>query len=594
MNTIDSNLNERSNNKVKVLLVNPPLPHNKRLKRVYPMGLLYIASYLKKHSKNSEVTIFNPQVTNTGFKDTLNRVLSTQWDVLGIGYWTNQFLFAKKLTEAIRSSGKKGIIVHGGVHPTVRPEDVASSCDIVMLHEAEISFYELISKLSDGYDITDINGIAYLRDNTLQVNTPSGFIKDLDTLPFPDYSLLDLKYYTTPLHVIGGKRVPLIGSRGCPYNCSYCVSPKLWQRKVRWRSPENIADEMEYVIKTTGINQFHFWDDNLFLNKKHLINLAEEILKRGLQVKWLGLTRASHIVAHEDIVPLLARAGMIGMEIGIESANPVAYSIVDKNETLDNLIRACEIQKQNGMFPLYTYMSYLPGDTIRGAYNQAQFMDSLLKGLPRYKYFHHLPFDLYIGQCCTPHVGTKMFEEAESLGMPLWRDEEDFHHSATCFLPHSLLEDIPVKIDCKLTVDDRVFCVIVSYVAIADYLRYDSPYLKVLNVSALNHLLDRFWEAIDGDNSIIEIVKMIHQVDSQGLDFRDMLKFCAAFSITLGQCGVIDSLSSSQGSDLKIQRKYIPYNKSLLYKTALQTARFIGKALGLKDFVFKRHLSYET
>ncbi len=405
--------------------------------------------------------------------------------------------------------------------------------------------------------------------------------------------MLDLRHYTTNLHVIGSRRVPIIGSRGCPYNCSYCVSPKLWHRKVRWRSPSNIADEMEYVIKTTGINQFHFWDDNLFLRKDHLVALAEEILKRDLQVKWLGLTRASHIVMQKDILPLLSRAGLIGMEIGIESANPDAYNIVGKNETLDNLIEACELQKSNGMFPMYTYMSYLPGDTIRDAYKQAQFMDRLLKGLPRYKYFHHLPFDIYIGQCCTPHVGTKLHDEAPSLGMPLGRDEEDFHHSSTCFLPQSLLNDIPIKNEYRLLTDDRVFCVIVSYGTIADYLRYDPPFLKVKNVSALNVLLDRYCNAIDGKKNLLEIVKSLHNEDHQCLAFNDMLKFCAAFTITLGQYGVLDS-AYYQDKDNKISRKKIHCSKSLIYRTALTTSRIIGKLLGLKDFSFTRHLSYET
>ncbi|MBM3302926.1 MAG: hypothetical protein FJY85_23645, partial [Deltaproteobacteria bacterium] len=275
-----------------------------------------------------------------------------------------------------------------------------------------------------------------------------------------------------------------------------------------------------------------------------------------------------------------------------ESANPRAYTIVGKNESLKNLVEACEIQKANGMFPMYTYMTYLPGDTIRGAYEQAKFMDKLLSDVPRYKYFHHLPFDIYIGQCCTPHVGTKMLEEVEELGRAMWTDEEDFHHSATCFLPHSLLQDIPVRRVSRLTVDDRVFAVIVAYVAIADYLSYDGPLKRVRNVAAFNRLLDSFWEACDGQLSLIQIARRIQSSGSTGLDLDDTLRFLAAACIALGQVGVLDS--GSQASQDPGQRKQVAYRFRNLYRSLLQASRICGRILRHEEFDMRKHRSYET
>jgi radical SAM superfamily enzyme YgiQ (UPF0313 family) len=578
--------------KMRVLLVNLPLPHNRKLKRIYPMGLLYIASFLRQHNPYASVEIFNPQVANVGFRKTLRNILSTDWDVLGFGYWTNQFQFANRLSAAVKKARPRGLIVHGGVHPTVQPYAALENADAVVLHEGEETLSELLDQFVRGDSDLNIPGLLTKGDQEMEAKRASRFIADLDSLPFPAWDLLDLRLYRTPMHVVGGPRFPIIGSRGCPYDCSFCVSPALWRRHVRWRSPRNIVDELEEVTKRFGVKQFHFWDDNLLLNGKHIAGLAKEILRRGLKIKWVGLTRASHVVQREELMPLLARAGLIGLEIGIESANALAYDIVQKNETLENLVKACEIQKRSGMFPMYTYMSYLPGDTIRGAYEQARFMDNLLKGLPRYKYFHHLPFDIYIGQCCTPHVGTRMFDEVEKLGYPLWENEEDFHHSSTCFLPHSLLQDKPVRKFSHLAVDDRVFCVIVAYVAIADYLSYDGPMRKVQNVAALNAFLDRFWAQCDGSSTVLQIAEKLHRETPAGLNLDDTLRFLAACAITLAQVGALDSRDS--GLPDAMTRKYVPYRFKHLYRSLLQLSRLYGRVFDDREFFLSKHRSYET
>ncbi len=577
----------------KILLVNPPLPHNKRLKRIFPMGLLYVSSYLmKQYGNRVDVRIYNPQVTNTGLKETVRTVLAADWDIMGIGYWTNQFQFATRLSAGVRAAKPHGLIVHGGLHATLKPESALLSADRVILHEGEKTLASLVASYLAGEPDADVPGTARLDGDEVRTIAPVGFIRDLDELPFPAWDLLDLTHYTTPMHVLGGRRLPLIGSRGCPYNCSFCVSPRFWKRRVRWRSPENIVDEMQHVQRRFGINQFHFWDDNLLLNRKHAAGVAEEILRRNLDVKWLGLSRASHVVRQAEIIPLLARAGLIGLEIGIESANTDAYRLAEKDETLENLVKACEIQKKNGMFPMYTYMSYLPGDTIRGAYEQARFMDKLLSGMSRYKYFHHLPFDVYIGQCCTPHVGTRMHEEVEQYGRPMWEDEEEFHHNATCFLPHSLLQDRPVRRTAVLTVDDRVFCVVVAYVAIADYLSYGNPWEKMRNVAAFNQLLDKFWQECNGEATVSEIAERIWAEGSTKLGLNDVLRFVAAASITLAQVGALDSQDAS-GSE-PMARKEVPYRFKSVYRSLLQMSRLYGKATGRTLLQMTRHHSYDA
>src|SRR3989338_6475585 len=164
--------------------------------------------------------------------------------------------------------------------------------------------------------------------------------------------------------------MPVIGSRGCPYNCSYCVSPLIWLREVRWRSPENVIEELKEIIKKFQIPQFHFWDDNFLLNREYVIGLCEGILKENLKIKWIGLTRASHVQKNKDLIDLLAKAGCIGLEVGIESANPETFLQIHKEENLAVIEEIAKLQKDNGMYPLFTYMAFNPGETINGYYLQ--------------------------------------------------------------------------------------------------------------------------------------------------------------------------------------------------------------------------------
>jgi hypothetical protein len=265
--------------------------------------------------------------------------------------------------------------------------------------------------------------------------------------------------YDTALHVVGGKRVPVIGSRGCCYNCSYCVSPFMWGGQVRWRSAKNVFAEMKEIIERFRIRQFHFWDDNLLLNIKYINELCHEIINSNLGIKWVGLSRASHIVANKRILGLLRDSGCVGLEVGIESVDEKTFKNIKKGEALQTLKEACRLQKENGLYPLFTYMSLNPGENIDTYYYQSIFIDQILSGLPWCNFFHPLPIPVYIGQFCTPHVGTRLFDEVKDLGLNLRESWQDCNHHTINFIPNSLLEDIPVKMVSKLGEKEYIICV---------------------------------------------------------------------------------------------------------------------------------------
>ena len=429
-----------NNRSPKILLIQVPFPFgNHRHKKILPMNLLYLAGYVLKENPNVLTRVLDGQVHDLNLSEMKSLIAQRYWDIIGIGYWTGQASVAFELSKFIKKE-TGSLLVHGGVHPTLCPEEAAEYCDIVVRGEGEETFAEIIRLFPEREKIFKIPGLAFQTANGLKVNAPRPLIKNLNDVPFPAFNLIpNLKIYDSPMHVTGGLRVPLIGSRGCPYTCTFCSSPLIWEKKVRWRSASNIVDEMEEVIRSYGITQFHFWDDNIMLNRRYIEELCGEIKKRHLKINWCGLTRASHVNKFKEVLPVMKESGCVGIEIGIESFTEESTDIVRKGEGTQEMIDAsCNMEKA-GIAPLYTHMLFNPGENITGYWEKQKFLDEVNKKNTAFL------ADSRLGQASTPHRTTKFEQEAKEQGEVFLKDHSTYVHHRINFIPFSLLNDIPVK-----------------------------------------------------------------------------------------------------------------------------------------------------
>ncbi|OGL46066.1 MAG: hypothetical protein A2149_07310 [Candidatus Schekmanbacteria bacterium RBG_16_38_11] len=547
---------------MKILLVHPPLPCNERHKRILPLSLGYLASYLLKNLPEVEVKILDAHVLNFNYSQTMKEINKGKWDIIGITYWTPQSPFAYNISKAIKQNNPDAFVVHGGVHASLCPQEAVEYADVCVLHEGEIAFCELVKKMMEGKSFKEINGIAY-KENGEMCRTPnSPMIKDLDSIPFPAWDLLPMECYTTPLHVVGGKRMPVIGSRGCPYNCSYCVSPLMWLREVRWRSPENVLEELKEIIKKFQIPQFHFWDDNFLLNREYVTGLCEGILKENLKIKWTGLTRASHIEKNKDLIGLLARAGCIGLEVGIESADPNTFLQIHKDESLSVIEDVAKLQKENGMHPLFTYMAFNPGETITGYYLQAQFIDKILSNLGWIEHFHPLPFSIYIGQFSTPYPRTQLMDDVKKLGVSLVESWDDcFHHNIN-FIPRSLLDDIPEKTSGRLKANDYLICVRAAWAGIWDFASFSLPRRERFK-EQLDYVkfLSSFYARCNGSETLEKIAADLSEF--LNISLKKSLQYSAFSTLILAQMGLIRSSLHSLDLDIKQKKINVPWERGI-------------------------------
>ncbi len=513
---------------LKVLLIHPPFDMgNHRHKKILPMNLLYLAGYALKEYPNTAIRILDGQIHDLSMGEMKEIISRESWDIIGMGYWTGQAATVFELSKFILEE-TKSLLVHGGVHPTLCPEETVEYSHLTLMNEGEETFSEIIGLFPDREAILKLPGIAFRDDSGLKVNPPKPPMEDLDRIPFPAFHLIpDLTIYDPPMHVTGGLRVPLIGSRGCPYTCTFCASPVMWNRKVRWRKPEKIVEEMETVVREHGITQFHFWDDNLLMRGEHIRRISEEILRKGLKIHWCGLSRASHVINNKDVLPIMKEAGCVGIEVGIESFSEDSTQLVEKGEGVKEMREASLFLEKAGIAPLYTHMLFNPGEDIKGYAEKQKFLDEVNSKNTAFL------ADSRLGQASTPHRKTAFEKQAGELGEVFLDDHSTYIHHRVNFLPNSLLEDIPVKTGEPRESPFKFLEIILQAIFDWDEDMIDQ-YVMVYH---------RLWEKMDGARNVRLLSEEIKEELSLD-DYRSKIFVCLAI-VGLARAGSVRSLQNS-------------------------------------------------
>jgi radical SAM superfamily enzyme YgiQ (UPF0313 family) len=221
------------------------------------------------------------------------------------------------------------------------------------------------------------------------------------------------------------------------------------------------------------------------------------MLRLGLDLHWVGLTRASHIVRHRALLPLMKRAGCIGIEIGVESFSDAVAEQVEKGEETIAMLQATEYMEKAGLTPLYTHMLFNPGETIDSYRRKCQFLSSIGG--------RFLNSDAELGQLATPHRTTMFQREAHQLGKVFCREDRHYIHHRVNFIPFSFLEDVPSKLlmksknQVRKRAENFLYGVILPY--IFDWAKEDEAlFMRVAN---------EFWRRTDGTKSVGQLGELI-------------------------------------------------------------------------------------
>jgi radical SAM superfamily enzyme YgiQ (UPF0313 family) len=250
------------------------------------------------------------------------------------------------------------LTVMGGPHVSFCARETLNKfpeLDVAVLGEGEKTIVELIRAVSRNEDLNSIDGIA-LRKNSETHLTPSrGWLQDLDTLPAPARHLLALGRYRAL-----GMPISMTTSRGCPFKCIFCVGRKMVGARVRYRSPGNVVDELEY-LNSLNFNQINIADDLFTANKNHCLAVCDEIIKRKMQIKWTSFARVDTV--SDELLGKMSAAGCTAVSFGIESANTQILKTIKKGINLAEVEAAVKMCSRAGIIPHASFILGLPGET---------------------------------------------------------------------------------------------------------------------------------------------------------------------------------------------------------------------------------------
>ncbi|MCX5713416.1 MAG: radical SAM protein, partial [Candidatus Omnitrophica bacterium] len=305
------------------------------------LGIAYIAAVLEE--AGYKVKILDALALNLTSGEVKEVLLRERPDVVGVTAMTSTIRGAFEVLRLAKEAG--AITVIGGVHLSIYPQESLSYdfIDYGINGEGEYPFLKLLKAIEANTPLKDIPGLIYKMDGKIYVN--QAYIHDnLDEIPFPARHLLPMDKYSS---IIGLHPVTtMVSSRGCPYQCGFCFKAPADIRH-RVRSAKNVVDEMEAVVKKHKVKEIMFYDDTLTLRRDHIAGICDEIIRRGLKIKWESPTRVDRI--DEPLLKLMRKAGCIRLRYGVESGDPDILRLMKKDIDLELVERVFRLTKKAGI-----------------------------------------------------------------------------------------------------------------------------------------------------------------------------------------------------------------------------------------------------
>ena len=328
-----------------------------------PLGILSVAAYVRDRMPGLELRVTDG--LRAGFAATLAEIERFQPRILGISINTPCALSAYALIDAVKARRPETFVVTGGPHATALPEEclTRSQADAVVRGEGEETFLELCRAVagqsaSAPPELGAIAGIAF-RDGPRVAITPTRpYIPSLDSIPFPARDLLDLPSYQGWYLTRQPPDTPMLFSRGCAFRCTFC-SNKVWnlsEPRLRFRSPDSIADEMAFLKERYGIREVFDNSDEFNNSLTHAKAVCRKLIERKLGLTWKTQLRAKPL--DEELVSLMAESGCWYVHLGIESGNEATLRGTRKGVTLPEVEAACALLKKHGIRVLGLFMLF--------------------------------------------------------------------------------------------------------------------------------------------------------------------------------------------------------------------------------------------
>lgn len=347
----------------------------------------------------------------------INWEVVTASDLVGISTITTTAPEAYSILDRIKQRSNIPVVM-GGPHVTFLPEEaLRRGADFVIRGEGEYSFVELVKRLRDGVrDLHDIPGLSYRDQDGFHHNPQVPLVDNLDDLPWPDLTLIN---NWEKIRVL-----PVMTSRGCPYNCKFCSVTKMFGRRYRFRDTENVLEELEVLHRRNPKATIFFYDDNFTANVRRTKELLQGMIDRGIRVRWTAQARVD-VIRDQELLELMRESGCLFLYLGLESINPRTLESYRKEQTIQDIAEAVKV--------LHKY-----GIKVHGMFVLGSDEDDVKTIRETVRFARSLKIDTVQFLVLTPLPGTETYEELRKQGRILVEDWSKYSGHHVVFNPRNM------------------------------------------------------------------------------------------------------------------------------------------------------------
>lgn len=343
-----------------------------RLTRV-PQGLLSIGTVLYNLGYNVE--IFDSRLHYTEGRKEFYRYLRSKVEkarlLIGMTVMTQMIPQVLRMIDTIKMVNPDIPIVLGGIHPTLYPEQTCkdSRVNFVIAGDGEYPMAELVQALDKKSSHENIRGLTH-KENDFVKRNPVGRPFDIQRLGTPAYHILEVQHYLTKIPYYSEEKtigIEYNSTRGCPYDCSFCVNRILPQNRVwRCKTADQVLDDLQTLKQRYKIKFLLLEEENPFTDIKRSFEIAKKLIENDLDIRYFGNIRVDNVVSTpRDVLKTMEKSGWCETSLGVESGSNRVLGYLRKGITVDQTIRAVKILNDLGVYALYSFMIFLPHETSR-------------------------------------------------------------------------------------------------------------------------------------------------------------------------------------------------------------------------------------
>ncbi len=389
----------------------------------FPFYLAYAAAVLEK--TGMEVRLVDAIAEGLDNDAFLKTVTEYEPDLVLVETSTPSIYVDLALSQQIKQRLPGTRLALAGPHVSALPLEtlgMAPFVDFILLGEYEYTLRELAECLGDNGHLGAVNGMVWrATDGSLLTNPARPLIRNIDELPWPARHLLPMANYCDSFAGLPMPGLTVWASRGCPFQCIFCVWPNVMygSQAYRVRDPIDVMDEIEQNVKKYNLKSFSFDDDTFDIGKPRVLKLCSEMKRRGLSLPWTAMARAD--TADREMLEAMADAGLYAIKYGVESGVQELVDAAHKKLDLEKVKETVRITKDLGVKVHLTFTLGLPGETQSTVQRTIDFARSVAPDSVQFS-------------IATPYPGTPYYEMARANGMLVAKDWTDFDGADTAVI----------------------------------------------------------------------------------------------------------------------------------------------------------------